>query len=92
MTGSIEAIVFPKQYPMLQSQFVEDAILVIKGRLRLRERLGSKGTEEVPLELSVSVSDVQPFARRAPIVEPVGWHLTVGRREQIDALARLVDE
>ncbi len=91
-SGSIEAIVFPKQYAQLQALFVEDAIVIVKGRLRLRERIGAKPGEEAPLELSVSVGDAQTYARRAPVAESPGWHLTIGRREQIDALARLVDE
>ncbi len=58
MTGSIECIVFPKSYPQLQGAFVEDAIVVINGRLRLRERRGAVPGEETPVEFSISVNDV----------------------------------
>ncbi len=65
MTGSIECIVFPKSYPQLQGAFVEDAIVVINGRVRSRERRGAVPGEEAPIEFSMSVNDVQPFARQA---------------------------
>ncbi len=64
-TGAIECVVFPKQYADLQARFIEDAIIVITGRLRMRERRGSTPGEDVPLELNVSVNDVQPFDRNS---------------------------
>jgi DNA polymerase-3 subunit alpha len=94
-TGAIECVVFPKQYADLQARFVEDGIVVITGRLRLRERRGSTPGEDVPLELNVSVNDVQPFdrnsVRNAP-PPPAGWHVTVTLREHIDQLAVLISE
>ena len=93
MTGSIECVVFPKQYAALQSHFVEDAIIVMQGRLRLRERRGSVPGEETPLELSVTVNDVKPFERRSvpPPQQLTGWHLNVTKRDQIDDLAQLIE-
>jgi DNA polymerase-3 subunit alpha len=94
-TGAIECVVFPKQYADLQARFVEDAIVVITGRLRLRERRGSTPGEEAPLELNVSVSEVQPFDRgavRSAAPPPDGWHVTVTQREHIDGLAVLISE
>jgi DNA polymerase III subunit alpha len=95
MTGTIECVVFPKQYADLQARFIEDAIVVITGRLRLRERRGSTPGEEVPLELNVSVNDVQLFdrnsVRTAPPL-PDGWHVTVTCREHVDDLAMLISE
>gem|GEM_PF-8344 len=93
MTGSIECVVFPKQYASVQAMFVEDAIVVIQGRLRLRERRGSVPGEETPLELSVTVNEVKPFERRAvpPPQAASGWHLNVTKRDQIDDLAQLID-
>ncbi len=94
-TGAIECVVFPKQYAELQARFVEDAIVVITGRLRLRERRGSTPGEEAPLELNVSVSEVQPFDRtsvRHAAPPPDGWHVTVTQREHIDGLAVLISE
>jgi DNA polymerase-3 subunit alpha len=94
-TGAIECIVFPKQYPDLQARFIEDGIVIVTGRLRMRERRGSTPGEEVPLELNVSVNEVQPFdrtsVRNAP-PPPEGWHVTVTRREHIDQLAVLMSE
>jgi len=95
MSGAIECVVFPKQYADLQMKFHEDEIVIITGRLRLRERRGSTPGEEVPLELNVSVNDVQPFDRnsvRTAPPPPDGWHVTVTSREHIDSLALLVSE
>jgi len=94
-TGAIECVVFPKQYADLQARFVEDAIVVITGRLRLRERRGSTPGEEAPVELNVSVSEVQPFDRaavRTAAPPPDGWHVIVTQREHIDGLAVLISE
>jgi DNA polymerase-3 subunit alpha len=95
-TGAIECVVFPKQYAELQSRFVEDAIVVVTGRLRLRERRGSTPGEEAPIELNVSVNEVQLFdrnvVRAAAPVSLNGWHVTVTAREHIDALALLISE
>jgi DNA polymerase-3 subunit alpha len=94
-TGAIECVVFPKQYADLQARFIEDAIVTVTGRLRLRERRGATPGEEVPVELNVSVNDVQPFdrtsVRSVPPPTP-GWHVTVTNREQIDDLALLISE
>jgi DNA polymerase-3 subunit alpha len=92
MSGSIECVVFPKSYPQLQGAFVEDAIVVINGRLRLRERRGAVPGEETPVEFSLSVNDVQPFARQAAPPDFPGWHVTVSTRTHVDALAQLLDE
>jgi DNA polymerase-3 subunit alpha len=93
MTGSIECVVFPKQYAALQHFFVEDAIVVMQGSLRLRERRGSVPGEETPLELSVTINDVKPFERRTVAPPPIvsGWHLNVSKRDQIDDLAQLIE-
>jgi DNA polymerase-3 subunit alpha len=93
-TGAVDCVVFPKQYADLQARFVEDAIVVVTGRLRLRERRGSTPGEETPLELNVSVNDVQPFdrsVRRGPPA-PDGWHVTATAREHIDQLATMISE
>lgn len=86
-SGSIELVVFPKTYPLLQEQFNNDAVAIVKGRMRTRERRG--GGEEAIIEYSVQVSEIAPFD--APVLESVcpGWHLTLQRHEQVDQLARL---
>ena len=91
-SAAIECIVFPKSYAQLQGAFVEDAIVTINGRLRLRERRGAVPGEETPVELGVSVNDVQRFERHAPPPEPAGWHVTVATRDHVDALAQLLEE
>jgi DNA polymerase-3 subunit alpha len=92
MSGSIECVVFPKSYAQLQAAFVEDEIVIVNGRLRLRERRGAVPGEETPVELSVSVNDVQRFERHAPPPEPAGWHVTLSTRDHVDALAQLLEE
>jgi DNA polymerase-3 subunit alpha len=92
MSGSIECIVFPKSYPQLQGAFIEDAIVVINGRLRLRERRGAVPGEETPVEFSISVNEVQPFQRQAAPPDFPGWHVTVSSRSHVDALAQLLEE
>ncbi len=97
-SGSSDVVVFAKLYPMVQQYFVDDAILVVKGRLRWRERPGATPGEEPPIELSVSANDVAPFEPPKgngvrPVTPPVlGWHVDVHSRDQIDRLAVLVEE
>lgn len=91
-TGSVEVIVFAKAYPELQSRFVQDCIVTIKGRLRIRERPGTVPGGEAPLEYAVHVSEVQPFVRPLDERKPSGWHLCAASRGQIDQLAHLLDE
>lgn len=92
-TGSVEAVVFPKLYAAVGELFAVDAIVVVKGRLRLRERRGTAPGEESPLELSVGVNEASAFVpsrrRRSP---PRAWHVEVAERAQIDRLAALLDE
>jgi DNA polymerase III subunit alpha len=92
MTGSIECIVFPKTYPQLQGAFIEDAIVIVNGRVRSRERRGAIPGEEAPIEFSVSVNEVQPFQRQAAPPEFPGWHVTVSSRSHVDELAQLLEE
>ncbi|MBV9440379.1 MAG: DNA polymerase III subunit alpha [Candidatus Eremiobacteraeota bacterium] len=96
MSGAVECVVFPKQYADVQHRFVEDAVVIVSGRLRLRERRGATPGEEAPVELNVSVNDVEPFERttRGQTSAPPlpGWHVTVSSREQIDGLKVLISE
>ena len=96
MTGSYDVVVFAKLYPSVQQLFVDDAILVVKGRLRLRERPGSTPGEEPPIELNVSANEVSAFVPPArgmtPPQPPAAWHVDVSSRDQIDRLAHLLDE
>jgi len=96
-TGSCETIVFAKVYDQLQTSFKPDAVLIVNGRLRRRERRGAAPGEEPPLDVSVSVTDVAPFVVPAastslPDAAAHGWHVEVSAREQIDRLAALIDE
>jgi DNA polymerase-3 subunit alpha len=91
MSGSVECIVFPKDYAALQAPFVADAIVTLRGRLRFRERRGTVPGDEAPLDLSITVNEIKPFERRDP-PPPQGWHVAANTRKEIDALARLLDE
>ena len=97
-TGSVDVIVFAKLYGSLQHLFENDRILTVKGRLRLRERLGSTPGEETPLELSIGANEVAIFERPRGVIPgvtstpPRAWHVNVARREQVDRLAALIDE
>jgi DNA polymerase-3 subunit alpha len=92
MTGTLDVVVFSKLYPQVQALFEIDKILVVKGRLRMRERPGTAGTEETPVELSVSANEVVAFERPPYAGVPAGWHVVVSTREQIDRLAAILDE
>jgi len=92
MSGSVECIVFPKQYAILQATFVPDAIVTIKGRIRFRERRGSMPGDDVPVEISVTVNEAKPYERRDVSPAPKGWHVEASSVFEIDALARLLDE
>ena len=92
MTGSVECIVFPKTYALLQAAFVPDAIVTLKGRVRFRERRGSVPGDEALVELSITVNDVRPYERRELTPLPKGWHVVAKSIVEVDALARLLDE
>jgi DNA polymerase-3 subunit alpha len=92
MTGSIECVVYPKLYDELQAPFVQDHIVVLTGRVRVRERPGNAVPSDAPPEATMQVSTVTPFTRPTSEPLPPGWHLSVGRREQVDALAALCAE
>ncbi len=91
-TGSVEAVVFSKIYPQVQAFFDADKILVVKGRLRIRERVGGPVGQEGPLETSIAVSEVSPFERPASAARPPGWHVNVTQRDQVDRLVAILDE
>jgi DNA polymerase III subunit alpha len=95
-SGAVDVVVFSKMYPLVQGLFSEDEILIVKGRLRFRERPGGAPGEEGPVELSISANEVTTFevpARMNGAVAAVReWHVEVGTRDQIDRLAALVDD
>jgi DNA polymerase-3 subunit alpha len=94
-TGACDVVVFSKLYAQVQQLFVPDAILVVKGRLRLRERPGAAGSDETPVDLSVSASEVATFVAPAgsrTCAAPCAFHVEVTHREQIDRLAALIEQ
>ncbi len=96
-TGACEVVVFAKLYPQVQSLFAPDKIVIVKGRLRMRERPGMRTAaddkeSETPVELTVGAQEVLPFERPAYAAPPAGWHVAVRSREEIDRLAAILDE
>jgi DNA polymerase-3 subunit alpha len=94
-TGVCDVVLFSKSYAQLHQLFENDAIVIVKGRLRLRERPGAAPGDEPRVELSVAANEVTRFV--PPAVSFVaanarGWHVDVTDRDQIDRLARLIDE
>jgi OB-fold nucleic acid binding domain len=77
-TGTIELVVFPKWYPQLSPSFTDDAIVVVKARVKERRQgpqgrpvvvptdAGESAEEERP-EISLQVVEVWPFAS-APVL------------------------
>ena len=92
MSGSVECIVFPKTYAQLQAVFVPDAIVMLRGRVRFRERRGAMPGDEAPVELSITVNEARTYERQPQPILPEGWHIAATAVPQIDALARLLDE
>ncbi|HXM18924.1 MAG TPA: DNA polymerase III subunit alpha [Candidatus Tumulicola sp.] len=81
-TGSTEVVVFPKWYDELQAMFADDAILVIKGRVKERRAIGKppgtvapitdeNGEDERP-EVSLQAVEVWPLAQAPSIVRSNG--------------------
>jgi hypothetical protein len=92
-SAGVEVVVFAKLYPQVHELFRSDAVLTIKGRLRIRERRGAPPGEEAPLEVSISVNEVETFVGPpVPAPAPPAWHVQLGERGQIDRLAALIDE
>ena len=95
-SGAVDVVVFSKMYPLVQGLFSEDEILIVKGRLRFRERPGGAPGEEGPVELSISANEVTtfevPVRMNGAVAAVREWHVEVGSRDQIDRLAALVDD
>jgi DNA polymerase III subunit alpha len=94
-TGFSDVVLFSKAYAQFANLFEPDAILIVKGRLRLRERPGAAPGDDPNVELSVAANEVSTFVpppALAVVAGSNGWHVDVTHRDQIDRLARLIDE
>ena len=91
-SGSVEAVAFSKIYPQVQAYFEPDKIVIVKGRLRIRERVGVPAGQEAPLETSIAVGEVSAFERPASSMQHSGWHVNVTQRDQVDRLVAILDE
>jgi DNA polymerase III subunit alpha len=94
-TGVCDVILFSKVFAQVQHLFENDAILIVKGRVRLRERPSASPGDEPRVEISVAANEVTLFEPPAVVAyggNVRGWHVNVTHRDQIDRLARLIDE
>ncbi|TAM78499.1 DNA polymerase III subunit alpha [bacterium] len=94
-TGSVEVVVFPKVYPAVQHLFEHDNVVIVKGRLRVREARGAaqaEGEEETPLEVTIHLNEATPFEYHGVAQSMRGWHLHVATKAQIDRLRALAAE
>ena len=98
-TGSVEVVVFPKVYPLVQQHFERDRVLIVKGRLRIREARGAAAAaavegedEAAPMEVTIHVNEAAPFDYDAAARSARGWHLSVASKAQIDRLHALAAE
>ncbi len=94
-TGFSDVVLFSKAYAQFANLFEPDAILIVKGRLRLRERPGAAPGDDPNVELSIAANEVLNFVpppALAVVASASGWHVDVTHRDQIDRLARLIDE
>ena len=94
-SGICDVVLFSKAYPQLHQLFEPDTILIVKGRVRLRERPGAAPGEEPRVELNLAANEATKFVppiSSLPVGAVRGWHVDVTRRDQIDRLARLIDE
>ncbi len=97
-SGSVEVVVFAKLYANVQQLFTVDALLLVKGRMRLRERPGA--SDDSPPDVTVNANDVARFEPRAEILRPtpvvsqrsVLWNVRVRSTMQIDRLAAVLEE
>ncbi len=97
-SGSVEVVVFAKLYANVQQLFTGDALLLVKGRMRLRERPGAP--DDSPPDVTVNANEVSRFEPRAEIVRPmpilsqrsVLWNVRVRSTMQIDRLAAVLEE
>lgn len=59
-TGSVEVVVFAKAYPVAGPYFEPDRLLIVKGRVRVRERAQTRESdEEMPPQVSVTVDEAR---------------------------------
>ncbi len=88
-SGSTEVVVFPKWYEELAAHFVDDAILIIKGRVKERRAIGKppgtvapvgdEGTDEERPEISLQAVEVWPLARAPRLSNNVAFRAELGR-------------
>jgi len=88
-TGSLEVIVFQKLFGSVAPLFVNDEILIVKGRLRVRERAGEN--DDAAPSLSLAAGEVQPYIVPSGATTPnvSQWLIDISTQEQIDRLLAL---
>ena len=92
MSGSVECIVFPKIYAQLQAAFLPDAIVIVKGRVRFRERRGTRSRRR-GARRTVAHRERGEAVRAAPrSAAATGWHVTAVAAEADRCARRAVTE
>ena len=91
MYGSVEVLVFPKDYQKYRSMCEEDSRLLIKGRVTVEEERGAKLIcqkmvllDEIPCELWVKFDDIEAFSKEEEKLKEI-----VGRFDGNDTLVIL---
>ena len=76
LVGSVEVIVFPREYEKYKQLLTEDARLFVKGRAQLEEEKDGKviaseicGFEDMPKRLVITFADKATYLRRAKELE-----------------------
>ena len=76
LVGSVEVIVFPREYEKYKQLLTEDARLFVKGRVQLEEEKDGKviaseicGFEDMPKRLVITFADKATYLRRAKELE-----------------------
>jgi DNA polymerase-3 subunit alpha len=71
MTAAVEVVVFPKWYPQLSPLFADDAVVVVRGRVKERRAIGRpavqaaavEGADDDRPEVSLQATEAWPFEK-----------------------------
>ena len=71
MTSAVEVVVFPKWYQLLSPVFLDDAVIIVKGRVKERRSIGrpavqaaaAEGADDDRPEVSLQAMEAWPFEK-----------------------------
>ncbi len=88
-TGAIAVSVFPKWYDACRLHLQKDRLVVIKGRINVRERPGDD--DETPASVEVQAEEIKPLGQRAaPRAPAVHVRLRSARRDDLQLLKNVL--